>query len=42
MTDHAVVIAAKDVDKAAEKSAKTTVYYTEEAGKKVAHFFTKP
>jgi hypothetical protein len=29
----------KDVGKGTEKSAKVTVYYTEEAGKKVAHFF---
>jgi hypothetical protein len=39
MADHATVDAGKDVGKAAEKSAKVTVYYTEEAGKKVAHFF---
>jgi hypothetical protein len=35
--------AAKDMGKAAgagtEKGAKVTVYYTEEAGKKIAHFF---
>lgn len=39
MSDHASVDAGKDVGKAAEKSAKVTVYYTEKAGKKVAHFF---
>ncbi len=27
--------------KGTEKGAKVTVYYTEEAGKKVAHFFEK-
>lgn len=31
----------KDVGEAAEKSGKVTVYYTEEAGHKVAHFFKK-
>ena len=39
MTDHAAVDAGKDVGKATEKSAKVTVYYTEESGKKIAHFF---
>ena len=39
MADHATVDAGKDVGKATEKSAKVTVYYTEEAGKKIAHFF---
>jgi len=29
----------KAVGKGAEKSAKVTVYYTDEAGKKIAHFF---
>jgi hypothetical protein len=33
--------AAKGIGKGSEKSAKVTVYYTEEAGKKVAHFFEK-
>jgi preprotein translocase subunit YajC len=32
---------AKDMGKGADKSAKVTVYYTESAGKKVAHFFEK-
>jgi hypothetical protein len=41
LADHAAQDGAKDVDKAAEKSAKVTVYYTEEAGKKIAHFFEK-
>jgi len=29
----------RDIEKAADKSAKVTVYYTEEGGDKVAHFF---
>ena len=33
--------AAKGIGKGSEKSAKITVYYTQEAGKKVAHFFEK-
>ncbi len=41
LADHAAEDGAKDVGKGAEKSAKVTVYYTEEAGKKVAHFFEK-
>lgn len=32
---------AKAIGKGADKSAKVTVYYTESAGKKVAHFFQK-
>ena len=32
---------AKEIGKGADKSAKYTVYYTERAGKKVAHFFQK-
>lgn len=35
MADHAT----EDAGKAVGKSAKVTVYYTEDAGKKVAHFF---
>jgi hypothetical protein len=35
ITDHAVV----DTGKGIEKAAKVTVYYTEEGGKKVVHFF---
>ena len=41
MTGHAAEDAGKDVGKGAEKSEKVTVYYTEEAGHKVAHFFKK-
>ena len=37
MADHAAVETGEGV----EKSAKVTVYYTEDAGKKVAHFFQK-
>ena len=33
--------AAKDIGKGTDKAAKTTVYYTEGGGKKVAHFFEK-
>lgn len=39
MADHATVDAGKGVGKGAQKSAKVTVYYTEDAGKKIAHFF---
>ena len=39
LADRAAEDAGKDVGKAVEKSAHVTVYYTEEAGKKIAHFF---
>ncbi len=39
LADRAAEDAGKDVGKAVEKSAKVTVYYTEDAGKKIAHFF---
>ena len=39
MADHATEDAGKEVGKATEKSAKVTVYYTEQAGRKIAHFF---
>src|SRR5271155_5019528 len=39
ITDHAVVDAGKDVGKGVEKASKVTVYYTEEGGKKIVHFF---
>jgi hypothetical protein len=32
---------AEAIGKGADKTAKVTVYYTESAGKKVAHFFKK-
>jgi len=38
---HDTAEAAKGIGKAADKTGKTTVYYTEEGGKKVAHFFEK-
>jgi hypothetical protein len=41
LSDHAAVDAGKGIAKGSEKSAKVTVYYTEEAGKKTAHFFEK-
>lgn len=41
MTDHAAVDAGRDVSAGAQKSGKVTVYYTEQAGHKVAHFFSK-
>ena len=40
-TEQAFKMAATETGKGAEKSAKVTVYYTETAGKKVAHFFEK-
>jgi hypothetical protein len=39
LTEHASADTAKDVGMGTEKSAKATVYYTESAGKKIAHFF---
>jgi hypothetical protein len=39
LTNSAARDAGKEVAKGAEKSAKVTVYYTEEAGHKIAHFF---
>ena len=38
---HDTAEAAKGIGKAADKTGKTTVYYTEEGGKKIAHFFEK-
>jgi hypothetical protein len=38
---HDTADSAKDIAKGADKSGKVTVYYTETAGKKVAHFFEK-
>jgi len=38
---HGTKVAAVDTAKGTEKGAKVTVYYTESAGKKVAHFFEK-
>jgi hypothetical protein len=39
LTDHAAKDGGKDLTAGAEKGAKVTVYYTETAGKKIAHFF---
>ncbi len=41
LTDSAAKDAGKDIAKGTDKSAKVTVYYTEEAGHKVAHFFKR-
>lgn len=41
MSDRAAVDAGRDLGKGGEKSEKATVYYTEEAGQKVAHYFKK-
>jgi hypothetical protein len=41
LTDRAALDAGKGVGEGAEKSGHVTVYYTEEAGHKVAHFFEK-
>src|ERR1700679_3179120 len=38
---HAAEDAGKDIAKGSEKTTKVTVYYTEAAGKKTAHFFEK-
>jgi hypothetical protein len=39
--DHAARDTAKGIGEGAEKTAKVTVYYTEQGGKKIAHFFKK-
>ncbi len=41
MTDSAARYAGKDVEAGADKTAKATVYYTEEGGHKVVHFFKR-
>ncbi len=41
LTDHAAEDAGKDISEGAEKTGKVTVYYTEQGGRKVAHFFSK-
>jgi hypothetical protein len=38
---HDTADAAEDIGKGTDKTAKVTVYYTEEGSKKVAHFFEK-
>jgi hypothetical protein len=41
LSGRAAADAGKDIAKGTEKTTKVTVYYTEEAGKKTAHFFEK-
>lgn len=41
MSDHAVKDTGKGIAEGTDKSAKVTVYYTETAGKKTAHFIEK-
>ena len=41
MSDKAAKDAGTDIAKGSEKGAKVTMYYTEEGGKKVVHFFKK-
>jgi len=41
LSDHAVQDAGKDIGKGSEKGTKVIVYSSEDAGKKVAHFFEK-
>ena len=41
LTERAARDAGKGIGEGAEKSGKVTLYYTEEAGHKVAHFFKK-
>jgi hypothetical protein len=41
MSGHAATDAGTDIAKGTEKTTQVTVYYTEQAGKKTAHFFEK-
>lgn len=41
LTDSAAKDAGKDITEGTEKSAKVTVYYSEEGGHKIAHFFKR-
>ena len=41
VSGHDTAEAAKGIGKAADKTGKVTVYYSEEGGKKVVHFFQK-
>jgi hypothetical protein len=41
LTDHAAKDGGKDIGEGTEKGTRITVYYTEEAGRRVAHFFEK-
>jgi hypothetical protein len=38
-TEHTFAVSGKDTADAAKKTGKATVYYSEEGGKKIAHFF---
>jgi hypothetical protein len=40
MTSHATQEAGRYLSDATQKSSQVTVYYTEETGRKFAHFFT--
>lgn len=41
LTGKSAKVAGEEIGKGSEKSAKVTVYYTDEAGHKVAHFFKR-
>jgi len=41
MSGHAAEDTGKDIGEGADKGAKVTVYYSEDAGKKTAHFIRK-
>ena len=41
LTDHAAKDGGKDMTEGAEQGTRVTVYYSEDAGKKVAHYFEK-
>jgi hypothetical protein len=41
LTDHAAKDGGRDIGESTEKGTRITVYYTEEAGRRVAHFFEK-
>jgi len=41
LSEHAAIDVGKDADRAADRGAKVIVYYTDEAGNKVAHYFKK-
>ena len=41
LLDHAARDAGTDIEKGSDRTAKVTVYYTEEGGAEIAHFFKK-
>jgi hypothetical protein len=41
LTDRAVLDAGRDIDQAAADATKVVVYYRDEQGRKIAHFFKK-